>query len=424
MRGRGFGGAAAWTPADLSGHLGTWGPAYRYSDAAGTVAATTTVRAWRDYTNPTGGRMLVAPTGNPCALDGSGDVSFASDGFLSFPTGTWQQVRTVVVVGDLQGSNGSYQQVLGDRASAGLVCLRTPGAGLTLFDRAAVSFKTTASTGFGGGVRPNAWTISATADSIRFHGAAQSLSPAGASHGLQASGEAGFGGYPAQFPWAGSIAAASVFSSELSKANILRVQKYLWRLLWAASPTTKWLMVGNSLVEGSANPTAGDRYVVKLAALRPECDFTNLGRAGYKTTELTPLIPDDLLGGWDARRPVGLSMLEITNDVNVGGVNAATAAADVQAYHEAAADYCLAANVACTVPRNVPEATQAAANALVLAGYASWGCTAVIDFGSQPHIGTGDSTTDPTYWVDTNHPDGPGNAIMAAAASPVLGPLQ
>ncbi len=418
------GGVPPWTPASVAGYQGLWSGTDRYSDAAGTVPQTTTggnVRAWRDRLDPTGGAMLTRASGIPPTLTAAGDLLFGSGGFLNFPAGLWASCKTLILFMDSNGGSG-FRQIAGVEDSGGGVLWLWNG-GSILWNATAGGYSTRVSDA-GNGVQPYAVVMSAVDDRLYWHGREpDSYIVQGASGGLARTDPSGVGG-TGTFPNDTlKVTAAAAFSEELSAADILRVMQWMHADLTPADARPLVWMMGNSLTEGTAVPVEAERYVERLAAALPGADFLNFGVGGAQTPDVTAMIYPQMQldGNWDARRLAYVSMLEITNNLNVGGVSAATAWSNVQAFHATAGLYLFAGQVACTCPHNVVvDADRLSVNASIRAGYEAAGCAAIIDFGAMTHIGTSHEVG---YWADALHPNGTGCGVMANGDGTIPGAI-
>lgn len=413
-------------PSSLTGYQAYFGILGRYSDAAGTIAATTsgTVKAWRDLLGS--GAIAVEAT-NPPTLAAGGGLIFGGSTRLVLPTGMWNSARTVIVaMAPLIPSGNNFGLIGSVQFPGRIIYGSSNGNALNIYRQGTGAI--TGGITFGGtshGVY--AARMSATSDKLYILAdeiVAYGTGP-GATGAIVSSDPAAIGRTGTFNSWdsAAPIYAVYLNSTEMPTADILTTVKWMQKDVRTSSYGlgSNLLMHGNSLILGSATAVpAVDGVCPKLQALLPSTSVVNLGTGGLTTPQLTARQKTECCRNWDVRRKNVLVLLEITNDYN----NAAQTVSQCLQHYQ---DYVTAAITSgvfdfifvCTVPKNLgtttgtDETNRQLINAGIIANAKSWGAENYIDLGSLPHVGTGSFITEPTYWANDLHPNGTGNTVIA-----------
>lgn len=240
-------------------------------------------------------------------------------------------------------------------------------------------------------------------------------------------------GSASALPFGVPIYFALFYSDQLTVPQITQLESYVRQRLSAQSGLAQRVLFdGNSLVEGTTNPTPADRFYDKtLLLLNGSPDTANIGVGGQQTGSI--VTNTNAYPYYSIRRPKNIYLLwEITNDLALGSVSTATARTNIISACQQQRDRGSLVAVMTCLPRsdtgNFTEANRQTVNASLLADFptslgnrlytgASY-ADVLIDVGSNPIIGVAGANTSLTYYnADQVHLIAAGNDFAATDAA-------
>lgn len=179
---------------------------------------------------------------------------------------------------------------------------------------------------------------------------------------------------------------------------------------------------GNSITDGSTTTDPSLAFVRLIGdALPADQSFFQDGNPALTTTALKDghtSLPNQQI----ARRQIAM-LWEITNDIAIAGVNAATGYANVQDWCAVMRGHGYRVAVATCIARGDAgwtagmEATRLAINASIVANWPTF-ADALIDLAADPRLQDPNDTD--YFFIDKIHPNDGGHAVVAELARPIL----
>src|SRR6185295_7059501 len=398
---RSGGGAAVYTPPSIPGLLAL----YRFNEGSGSSLVD-----WSG--NARHGTLVGSPAwGTPGGLTCTGSQR------VTLPNAVMATSKTHIFVSGQMG--GSYHTFAGSNDGGELLLFQATGAP-TIF-KAGVG-ATTDTTAPVKGIQMVTLITSATAASDRLYQHTQEMtySNRGSSYAHTRTTPTIGNGLTSLFPAAVALYYAAFFSIELDTTQLATLQASIQSDLSSFWGMGRQVIVdGNSLLEGSANPSTPDKLITKLTALLPvNVTVTLVAASGQQTSSMVTTGPRN---EYDIRRPKNVYICwEGTNDLALGSVSTATAHNNIAAVCAAQRNRGCKVVVGTILPRTdagtFTEANRQTVNTLIRNNWTTY-ADAIADFDLAPTIGAAGANLTGTYINDNVHLGATGND----AAAPILG---